>query len=61
MISYRPLHEFVAATHSPFRADGALALEVVPIQAAFLAANGVRTVFVSGPTWSRLDAKATIP
>ena len=50
MISYRPLHEFVAATHSPFRADGALALEVVPIQAAFLAANGVRTVFVSGTT-----------
>ncbi len=47
---YRPLHEFVAATHSPFRADGALALEVVPIQAAFLAANGVRTVFVSGTT-----------
>ncbi len=50
MTSYRPLHEFVAATHSPFRADGALALEVVPIQAAFLAANGVRTVFVSGTT-----------
>ena len=50
MTSYRPLHEFVAATHSPFRADGALALEVIPIQAAFLAANGVRTVFVSGTT-----------
>jgi N-acetylneuraminate lyase len=50
MIAFRPLHEFVAATHSPFRADGTLALEVVPIQAAFLAANGVRTVFVSGTT-----------
>jgi N-acetylneuraminate lyase len=50
MTSYRPLHEFVAATHSPFRADGALALDVVPTQAAFLAANGVRTVFVSGTT-----------
>lgn len=50
MISFHPLHEFVAATHSPFRADGALALDVVPTQAAFLAANGVRTVFVSGTT-----------
>lgn len=50
MIPFRPLHEFVAATHSPFHADGTLALDVVPIQAAFLAANGVRTVFVSGTT-----------
>ncbi len=50
MISFRPLHEFVAATHSPFRVDGTLALDVVPIQAAFLAANGIRTVFVSGTT-----------
>jgi N-acetylneuraminate lyase len=50
MIPFRPLHEFVAATHSPFRADGTLALDVLPIQAAFLAANGVRTVFISGTT-----------
>jgi len=50
MISFRPLHEFVAATHSPFRADGTLALDVIPTQAAFLAANGVRTVFISGTT-----------
>ena len=50
MIAFRPLHEFVAATHSPFHADGTLALEAVPIQAAFLAANGVRTVFISGTT-----------
>ena len=46
----RPLHEFVPATHSPFRADGSLAPEVVAVQAAFLAANGIRTVFVTGTT-----------
>jgi N-acetylneuraminate lyase len=50
MIPFRPLHELVAATHSPFHADGTLALEAVPIQAAYLAANGVRTVFISGTT-----------
>jgi N-acetylneuraminate lyase len=50
MTSWRPLHEFVAATHSPFHADGSLAPEVVPTQAAFLAANGIRTVFVTGST-----------
>ena len=50
MTPFRPLHEFVAATHSPFHADGSLAPEVVPIQAAFLAANGVRTVFITGTT-----------
>jgi N-acetylneuraminate lyase len=44
------LHELVAATHSPFHADGLLAPEVVPIQAAFLAANGIRTVFITGTT-----------
>ena len=50
MIAIRPLHEFVAATHTPFHADGSLAPEVVPTQAAFLAANGIRTVFVTGST-----------
>lgn len=45
-----PLHELVAAVHSPFHTDGSLAPEVVPIQARFLAANGVRTVFVTGST-----------
>lgn len=50
MIAFRPLHEFVAATHSPFHADGTLALDAVPTQAAFLAANGIRTVFISGTT-----------
>ncbi|WP_193211257.1 dihydrodipicolinate synthase family protein [Luteolibacter marinus] len=45
-----PLHELVAATHSPFHPDGSLAPEVVPVQAAFLAANGIRTVFITGST-----------
>ena len=44
------LHELVVATHTPFHADGSLALEVVPVQAAFLTANGTRTVFISGST-----------
>lgn len=44
------LHELVAAAHSPFHADGSLAPEVVPAQAAFLARNGTRTVFITGST-----------
>lgn len=50
MTSLQPLHELVAAAHSPFHADGSLAPEVVPTQAAFLAANGIRTVFITGST-----------
>ena len=44
------LHELVAAAHTPFRADGSLAADVVASQAAFLAANGIRTVFITGST-----------
>ena len=44
------LDELVPAVQTPFHADGSLAPEVVPIQAAFLAANGVRTVFITGST-----------
>ncbi len=44
------LHELVAATHSPFHPDGSIAPEVIPSQAAFLAANGIRTVFITGST-----------
>jgi N-acetylneuraminate lyase len=44
------LHELVAATHSPFHEDDSIAPEIVPVQAAFLAANGVRTVFITGTT-----------
>jgi N-acetylneuraminate lyase len=49
-MNLNPLHELVTATHSPFHDDGSLAPEVVPIQAAFLAANGIRTVFITGST-----------
>lgn len=44
------LHELVAAAHSPFHADGSLAPEVVPAQAAFLTGNGTRSVFITGST-----------
>lgn len=46
----RPLTELVAATYTPMHQDGTLAPEVVPAQAAFLAANGIRTVFITGTT-----------
>ena len=47
----QPLHELVAAAHSPFHgSDRSLAPEVVATQAAFFAANGVRTVFITGST-----------
>lgn len=46
----QPLHELVAATHSPLHADGSLAPEVVATQASFLARNGIRTVFITGTT-----------
>jgi N-acetylneuraminate lyase len=45
-----PFCHLVAAVHSPFHADGSIAPEVVPIQARFLAANGIRTVFITGTT-----------
>lgn len=50
MKSQPPFHELVTATHTPFHADGSLAPEVVPSQARFLAANGIRTVFITGST-----------
>jgi N-acetylneuraminate lyase len=50
MKSILRLHELVPATHSPFHADGSIAPEVVSTQAAFLAANRIRTVFITGST-----------
>lgn len=50
MINHTPLHELVVATHSPFHSDGSLAPEIVATQAAFLAANGIRTIFMTGST-----------
>jgi N-acetylneuraminate lyase len=44
------LRGLVAATHTPFHADGSLAPEVVPLQAAHLARHGVRTAFITGST-----------
>ena len=46
----RHLHHLVAAVHSPFDADGGLAPDAVAIQASFLAANGIQTVFITGTT-----------
>jgi N-acetylneuraminate lyase len=46
----RPLQELIAATFSPFHADGSIAPDVVPIQASFLAAQRIRTVFITGTT-----------
>jgi N-acetylneuraminate lyase len=40
----------VAATHSPFHADGSLNLSAVERQAAHLLASGVETAFVCGST-----------
>jgi N-acetylneuraminate lyase len=40
----------VAATHSPFSADGSLALDVIERQAEHLQDQGVGTVFIGGST-----------
>jgi N-acetylneuraminate lyase len=44
------LHGLVAATHTPFHADGALRLDGVERQCAHLLENGVRSVFIGGTT-----------
>jgi N-acetylneuraminate lyase len=44
------LHGLVAATHTPFHADGTLNLTVVETQAAHLLKNGVTRVFIGGTT-----------
>lgn len=50
MIPHHPLHGLVAATHTPFHADGSLNLSVVEKQAVHLAAGGVGFVFIGGST-----------
>ena len=40
----------IAAPHTPFRPDGSLALDLVPLQARLLAHNGVAGAFVCGTT-----------
>ncbi len=49
MKSY-PLTGLVAATHSPFHADGSLNLAIVEKQAAHLSANRVKFAFICGST-----------
>jgi N-acetylneuraminate lyase len=44
------LHGLVAATHTPFHADGSLHLAVVEKQAAHLIANRVAAAFIGGTT-----------
>jgi N-acetylneuraminate lyase len=50
MRDFTPLHHFVAAVHSPFDANGKIAPDAVSIQASFLAANGIQSVFITGTT-----------
>jgi N-acetylneuraminate lyase len=45
-----PLRGLIAAPFTPFHADGTLALELIPVQAAALVANGVSGAFVCGST-----------
>ncbi len=45
-----PLHGLVAATHTPFHADGALNLAIIEAQAAHMMKNQVATVFIGGST-----------
>jgi len=44
------LHGLVAATHTPFHADGSLHLDAVARQCAHLLEKGVRSVFIGGTT-----------
>ncbi len=51
-----------AAPHSPWRSDGGLWRSQIPVQAAFLASEGVDGVFVGGSTgeWSSLSSRERI-
>lgn len=44
------LSGLIAAPHTAFRADGSLALDVIPLQARLLAHNGVSGAFICGTT-----------
>jgi N-acetylneuraminate lyase len=50
MTPTHPLHCLVAATHTPFHADGSVNLAVVEQQAAHLLKNGISTLFINGST-----------
>lgn len=49
-MKFQPLTGLIAATHTPFREDGSVHLDVVEKQAIHLAAAGVNTVFINGST-----------
>lgn len=49
MLSH-PIHGLVAATHTPFHADGSLNLDVVEQQAAHLQRTGITAAFIGGTT-----------
>jgi N-acetylneuraminate lyase len=49
-MTHPPLHGLVAATHTPFHADGSLNLAVVEPQAAHLLKSGVHYAFIGGTT-----------
>jgi N-acetylneuraminate lyase len=44
------LSGLIAAPHTPFRSDGSVALDVIPLQARLLAHNGVSGAFICGTT-----------
>lgn len=46
----KTLSGLIAAPHTPFHADGTLAIEVIPQQARLLAKNGVSGAFICGTT-----------
>ncbi len=49
-MTHTPLTGLVAATHTPFHADGSLNLDALEKQAAHLQKSGVGTVFIGGST-----------
>lgn len=49
-MNYSPLFGLVAATHTPFDANGELNLNAVEAQAAHLSKNQIATVFIGGST-----------
>lgn len=49
-MNHARLNGLVAATHTPFRADGALNLSIVEKQAEHMVRTGVNSVFVGGST-----------
>ncbi len=47
---YRKLSGLIAAVHTPFKADGSVNYDLIPLQAELLISQGVRGVYISGTT-----------